>query len=146
MIKVDKLTKKIGNRTLFSNFTYEFKERTLYFITGESGSGKTTLLNILSTLDSSYEGEACAFNRDYRHLSDNDISDLRIRYFSHIFQNFNLLEDDTVINNLRLVFDSLSDEKEEFKNNRIEEVLNYLDIYEVRDSYVRNLSGGEKKE
>lgn len=145
MIKVDKLTKKIGNRTLFSNFTYEFKERTLYFITGESGSGKTTFLNILSTLDSSYEGEVCAFNRDYRHLSDNDISDLRIRYFSHIFQNFNLLEDDTVINNLRLVFDSLSDEKEEFKNNRIEEVLNYLDIYEVRDSYVRNLSGGEKQ-
>ena len=103
MLKVEKLTKRYGNITLFSDFSFSFKRKGLYFLLGESGCGKSTLLNILSGLDNNYYGKVIFNSKD---LKRQNILSLRRNNFGFIFQFFNLFENDTVFNNLRLVLEN----------------------------------------
>ncbi len=144
-IVVKNLTKKFKDRVLYKNFSFEFKEKTFYSIVGESGCGKSTFLNLLSLNDPDFEGEINYGEFSYSKLTDSEKRDLKIKNFGFVFQNFNLFEEDTVYNNLRVVLDSIVDEKEEVKLRRVEEILKILDIEKLKDSYVRNLSGGEKQ-
>jgi len=56
-IIIRSLQKSFGNRMVFDDFSYEFKDRGIYIIEGESGVGKTTLLRIIAGLDNDYSGE-----------------------------------------------------------------------------------------
>ena len=66
MLKVEKLTKRYGNITLFSDFSFSFRKKGLYFLLGESGYGKSTLLNILSGLDNNYYGKVIFNSKDLK--------------------------------------------------------------------------------
>ena len=66
MLKVEKLTKRYGNITLFSDFSFSFKRKGLYFLLGESGCGKSTLLNILSGLYIIFYGKVIFNNKDIK--------------------------------------------------------------------------------
>lgn len=144
-LEVVNLKKQYSERVLFDNFNYVFNNSGLYILVGDSGCGKSTILNMLSTLDKEYEGKILYNNIDLKTINKQQSRDLRLHDFGFVFQSFNLLEDDTVLNNIRMNLDSLSNQSEEYKNKRIEEVINLLDLNEIQFSYVKNISGGEKQ-
>ena len=145
ILKAINVSKNFGERNLFSNFNFIFNERKLYSIIGESGTGKTTLLNILSLNSSDFDGDIQADQYTFKKLSDKEKRDFRLRNFGFVFQNFNLFEEDTVYNNLRVTLDAAIKCNEEVKKRRINEILDNLGIAKLKNNYVKNLSGGEKQ-
>lgn len=145
MLNCQNITKIYGNRRLFEKFSLNFEMNKMYFIIGESGCGKSTLLNILAGLDDEYDGNVVFNNFDLRTASSFTKEEIRRNDFSYVFQNFNLLEDDSVINNIKLVADRIKFDDIENKTQRINEVIDALDIFKLKNVLVRDLSGGEKQ-
>lgn len=145
IIKIENLGKSFGDRKLFSNFNFIFNEKKFYSIIGESGTGKTTLLNILSLNGLEYEGEIQVDQYSYKKMHEKERRDFRLRNFGFVFQNFNLFEEDTVYNNLRVTLDATIKCSEEVKRRRVNEILSILKIENLKNQFVKNLSGGEKQ-
>lgn len=111
-------------------------------ITGPSGSGKTTLLNIISGIDRSYEGDVIFKDRNLRGLRDDEMTVLRRREISVIFQFFNLVSSLTVEENITLCV--------ELDNKRVNEdelvsIMKKLDLLDKRNAFVNELSGGQQQ-
>ena len=82
--------------------TAVFEPGSFWAIMGASGSGKSTLLNILGCLDRPTDGRFILDGRDISTLSDNALSDIRLKYLGFIFQSFNLIPQLTVEDNIQL--------------------------------------------
>jgi len=145
ILELEKIKKSYDDQILFEDFSYAFKENGFYILLGESGSGKTTLLNILSLIDNSFEGTYKIDGLPVDEMSEKKLEEIRALNFGYVFQNFNLFEDDTVKNNIRMFFDGVVDIDEETKSIIIEETLIKLNIKKLENFYVRDLSGGEKQ-
>lgn len=144
-LEIKNLNKQFGEQVLFKNISFEFKEKGFYALVGDSGSGKTTLLNILSFIDLEFDGNYFLDSIDVKTYNEKYRQGLKAKKFGFVFQNFNLFEDDTVFNNIKIMLDSSIDLSEDFKIRKIEEVIKILDIEKLKNEYVKNLSGGEKQ-
>lgn len=113
-------------------------------IMGPSGSGKTTLLNILSALDSPTSGEIEISGASLNGLTDNQLSDFRAQKIGFIFQDFNLLENLTMSQNIGLPL-SLKGESVKETKNKIKNIAKILDIERILTSYPTEVSGGQKQ-
>ena len=80
-----------------------FKNNEFVFILGESGSGKTTLLNIIGGLDNSYEGDLIINGKSTKNFKNEDFDSYRNNLLGLVFQNYNLIDYLTPIENVRLV-------------------------------------------
>lgn len=111
-------------------------------IMGKSGCGKTTLINILATLDYPDAGEYYLEDTLVSELSEKQLAQVKRRKVAVIFQNYNLVEEITVHNNIILpfVFDKRSYDVKYF-----EEIITDLGLAEKLDKYPAQLSGGEKQ-
>lgn len=145
MIEIKKLTKKYGERAIFSNFSTTFAEKGLVAIIGSSGSGKSTLLNLISGLDNDYEGEINVDGTNIKKLTINKACDFRIKTFGYVFQNFNLMNLDTVFNNVYFPLETISNAKPSIKKQRVKDALKLVDIENLKKRRVNKLSGGEKQ-
>ena len=143
MIEIKELTKKYQKKTdtliALNNISYCFKNKGLYFITGKSGSGKSTLLNLLSGIDFNYEGEILIEGKSLKSFNKKELNYYRSSYIGYIFQNYNLMSDLTVYENVKLGFDISGNLDEKI----IEEVLEKLKISNLRDRRINEISGGE---
>lgn len=144
MILINNLRKKYNGNLIFENVNLIFKDKGFYSIFGKSGCGKSTILNCLSSLDNDYEGEIIIDGINLKNLIEKERRNFRIKNFGFVFQSFNLFENLTVINNLFLVANSDHLRKDDLVI-KIDEILKFLGIYELKDEYVKNLSGGEKQ-
>ncbi len=79
-----------------------FEPGSFWAVMGASGSGKSTLLNILGSLDRPSSGRYLLNGEDISTLSDNALSDIRLKYLGFIFQSFNLIPQLTVAENIQL--------------------------------------------
>ena len=113
-------------------------------ITGESGSGKSTLLNVISGLDSYEEGEMYIAGNETSHYTEKDFQDYRRKYIANIFQNFNLVNNYTVYQNVELVL-LLNGEKSKNVRKKVLELIRKVDLYKFRNTKVSKLSGGQKQ-
>ncbi len=113
------------------------------FITGPSGAGKTTLLNLIFGLDRPTSGKIFFKGTDYASLKRKGLSALR-RRMGFVFQDFKLLQDKTVYENVYLGLEVLGVPEREAEK-RIEEVLARLGLAGRKHLKVRTLSGGEKQ-
>ncbi|BFK82110.1 ABC transporter ATP-binding protein [Clostridium baratii] len=111
---------------------------------GPSGSGKTTLLNILSTLDNSTSGVVRIDGTDITHMKSDELSDFRSQKLGFIFQDFNLLENLSLYENiaLPLYLQGISSRK---IDKRVKEVAKTLDILKILKKYPTEVSGGQKQ-
>ena len=111
-------------------------------IVGKSGSGKSTLLNVLSTLDDADTGEIIICGKNINEYSDNEISKLRNLYIGFVFQFHHLLPDFNVLENI-LMPEMINNKRS--KLSKALELLDVLQLMDVKDKYPIELSGGEKQ-
>jgi putative ABC transport system ATP-binding protein len=114
----------------------------LVAIVGPSGSGKTTLLNILGCLDSPDSGEYLIDKIDTSKLKPRELANIRNKKFGFIVQNFALLDDYTVYENIKIPLD-YSNTKIKNKKQKIKEILKTLGIEDKLNKYPTELSGGQ---
>lgn len=113
-------------------------------IMGPSGSGKTTLLNIIGGLDIPNSGQIMYNDIDIAKLNKSDLSLFRRNHVSHIFQFFNLMKELTGFNNIIYPLKLIGRLNEE-KIKEIESILKFLNIYDRKDHFPYEMSGGEQQ-
>lgn len=137
MIEIQKLSKSFGSKTLFQDFNLSIKQGEYVVFSGASGCGKTTLLNMIGSLENYDSGHILVDGLDIGNRK-NQQKYLREKV-GFLFQNFALMEDKTVMENLEIVK----------KSNRsavsIEEVLEKVGMEGSQSSKVYTLSGGEQQ-
>ena len=140
MIKIEHLEKSFGERTVFQDINLQFAAGKVYALIGNSGCGKTTLLNILAKLESYEKGSISYRGQELKQIKSHHFFKNELGY---LFQNFGLLENETVAANLELGLISQKLTKQE-KKQREEEVLEKVGLnYLTLDQKIYELSGGE---
>nr|WP_311566073.1 ABC transporter ATP-binding protein [Peptoniphilus grossensis] len=124
------------------NFTVEVGE--YIAIMGESGSGKTTLLNILALLDRPTSGKVILMGKDLQEIKDNEMAKFRRENLGFVFQDFNLLDNFTVKENILLPL-VLSDEKISVMEEKLLKIAKKLNISDLLNKYPYEISGGQKQ-
>jgi putative ABC transport system ATP-binding protein len=130
--------------TALQNLSIEVEKGEFVAIMGPSGCGKSTLLNILGMLDEPDEGSYFFEGSEVTHIKERKRADLRKDHIGFLFQNFNLIDDLTVFENVELpmIYRGLRGTE---RVKRAEEVLDKLQISERRKSYPQQLSGGQQQ-
>lgn len=113
-------------------------------IMGPSGSGKTTLLNVISTLDRPSEGVIEIAGTDITKMNQNQLADFRSQRLGFIFQDFNLLENLTIYENIALPL-SLQGIPSPQIREQVKKVAKTLGIEELLTKYPVQVSGGQKQ-
>ena len=113
-------------------------------IMGESGSGKTTLLNILASLDKPTAGKVLVDGRDFTTLKDNERAIFRRSKLGFIFQDFNLLDNFSVEDNIKLPL-VLAGEDYRKMDEKVRPIAKSLEIEELLKKYPYEISGGQKQ-
>lgn len=137
MIEIKKLSKSFGNKTLFNDFDLIIETGEYVIFSGASGCGKTTLLNMIGSLENPDSGtiEVDGINISLKKNQQN--------YFGNkigfLFQNFALIEDKTVFENLKMV------KKKNRSGVEIEEALKRVKLEDKINNKVYTLSGGEQQ-
>ena len=140
MIKIEHLTKSFGERIVFQDINLQFAAGKVYALIGNSGCGKTTLLNILAKLEPYDKGSISYRGQELRKIKSHHFFKDELGY---LFQNFCLLENETVAANLELGLIGQKLTKQE-KKQREEEVLEKVGLdYLTLNQKVYELSGGE---
>ena len=124
------------------NFTVEAGE--YIAIMGESGSGKTTLLNILALLDRPTSGKVIFMGKDLQEIKDSEMAKFRRENLGFVFQDFNLLDNFTVKENILLPL-VLSDEKISVMEEKLLKIAKKLSISDLLNKYPYEISGGQKQ-
>lgn len=144
MIDARNINVKFGKRQILKDLNFKVNKGEYISIIGKSGAGKSTLLNVISTLEKEYSGNVFYENKDIRDYNDVEISKLRNKKIGFIFQNFNLLEDFTVIENIMLPGRLTKIDEMELKKKALE-LINKFELDLTINQYPNELSGGEKQ-
>lgn len=113
-------------------------------VMGESGSGKTTLLNILAALDRPTDGQVLLGGEDITKIKDSRISRFRRENLGFVFQDFNLLDNFSLRDNIYLPL-VLSNTPKEKMESRLKPLSEQLGISDILEKYPYEVSGGQKQ-
>ena len=146
MIIVKNLTKVYKSKkakicVALNNVSFSLPSKGLVFVVGKSGSGKSTMLNLLGGLDSLTSGEINVFGNQLNEYSESELYSFRSNIVGFVFQDFHLLDDLTVADNVRLSLKLMAEDDDE----RVEKALESVELLEYKDRYPRELSGGQQQ-
>ncbi|TYR74804.1 ABC transporter ATP-binding protein [Rossellomorea vietnamensis] len=113
-------------------------------IMGASGSGKTTLLNVLSSIDKVSGGSITINGNEMTSLKEKQLAQFRKNHLGFIFQEYNLLDTLTVKENILLPLSITKTPRKEAEQ-RFKALGEELGIYEIKDKYPNEISGGQKQ-
>ena len=139
MIKIKNVKKDFNPETKIHMKDIEFKNGKSYAILGVSGSGKTTLLNIIAGIVNPTEGKVFVDDTEITSLTQKEKDNFRLKNIGYIFQDFKLLEDMTVEDNLKIL------QIEKIDCIEIDDILKQVGLSNKRKTKVKKLSGGEKQ-
>lgn len=144
MIELKNVRKSYGEHIIFENINLMIEEGEMIAITGESGSGKSTLLNIIGLIEDFDAGEYLLENKKNIKINSKESQRVIRDKISYLFQNFALIDNETVTENLKIALKYHSKNKSEKKRLIHEALLNVgLDGYEKKKIF--ELSGGEQQ-
>lgn len=134
----------INQERALNDVTLEIAPGKITAIYGPSGCGKTSLLNIISGLDSQYQGNLYFKNQNMRDFSERDLTYFRKAHIGFVFQNFNLIPHQSVLENVKmpLYVKNMTDKE---MVEIAEKELNRLGIGDFIKKNVKQLSGGQKQ-
>lgn len=139
--KTYKSKKKVKTNAL-SNVSLKLPDAGLVFIVGKSGSGKSTLLNIIGGLDKEDSGEIVVDGKSLKKFKSKDYDYYRNRYIGFVFQEFNLIDEYNVYDNILI---SLKLQRKHYDKEDCEKMLSYLGLSNLKTRKINELSGGEKQ-
>ena len=139
MIELRNINKGFDDRIVLDNLNYNFYEGNSYALIGASGAGKTTLLNIIGKLEEADSGDIIVNDINLNNIKEKDYFK---NYLSYLFQNFGLIENKSIQENLMLAFIGEKISKLEMQKKMNEALKRvHLDVNLNRKIYT--LSGGE---
>ena len=148
MIRVRSLSKSYPTRSrpyyVLRQIDLDIEEGEFVTIMGPSGAGKSTLLNILGLLDGDWEGEYSFRGEPVRDLSPRKRAALNKRYVGFVFQQFHLIEDLTVAENLDLPL-SYRDFPRSRRQAMVADALDRFGMVAKKDLYPGQLAGGQQQ-
>lgn len=137
---------KNGNDTnhILKDINIHIEEGEFIAIMGPSGSGKSTLINILGFIDRGYEGTYLFDNQNYKKSSDNHLSDLRNKTVGFVFQNFKLIQNNTILENVSvpLIYSGM---KSKERKEKVLDILHDVGLYDKENLIPNKLSGGQQQ-
>ncbi|PGE34286.1 ABC transporter ATP-binding protein [Bacillus wiedmannii] len=137
--------KRGGNQShALRDVSFSIQEGEFVGIMGPSGSGKTTLLNVISTLDAATDGIVEIDGIDITKMKQGELSDFRSQKLGFIFQDFNLLENLSVYENIALPL-SLQGVPSKQIGPKVKRVAEMLGFSEILSKYPSEVSGGQKQ-
>lgn len=136
-------SKKGTNTKAIDDVTLTLDHKGMTFILGKSGSGKSTLLNVLGGLDKYDSGDITILGKSTKKFKKKDYNSYRNTYIGFVFQEFNILEDYNVYDNIIL---ALELQQKKVEQERVVELLKKLELNDLRTRKVNELSGGKNKE
>lgn len=147
MLEIKNLTKiyktKGGVDTIaLDNVSVTFEEKGMVFLLGKSGSGKSTLLNLCGGLDTPTKGEIIVRGRSSATFSGSDFDSYRNTFVGFIFQEYNVLNEFTVEENLSIALELQGKPKDKAK---VDELLRRVDMQGFKKRKPNTLSGGQKQ-
>ncbi len=156
VLSADNLTIRFGGLTAVDSVSFEVREREVYTIVGPNGAGKTTIFNLISRIYDPTEGRIRFCGEDITEMPAHRIAGIGI---ARTFQNIELFEHATVLHNLLVgrhcksrtnVFEELAflprvRRAEHIHREKVEEVIDFLDLQPYRDQYIANLPYGVRK-
>ncbi|MCR5087203.1 MAG: ATP-binding cassette domain-containing protein [Lachnospiraceae bacterium] len=148
MISLNQLTKHystdVDGRNVLEGINTVFSDKSLHILLGKSGSGKSTLLNILGGIVGEYEGTVAIDGKIVSVMTEQEWDRFRGENIGIVFQDYNLLEEESVADNLRLPL-KVSDTNRNETERLIDEALDRVGLKAYREQFVSRLSGGQKQ-
>jgi putative ABC transport system ATP-binding protein len=148
MIKLNKLTKVYRTdeieSTALNEVSFEINQGEFVSVMGPSGCGKSTLLNILGMLDKPESGSYEFQEKEVAHLNEKERSEVRKKKIGFIFQNFNLIDELTVFENIELplLYNKVGSSE---RKKRVNELIEKIGISHRTSHYPQQLSGGQQQ-
>jgi putative bacteriocin ABC transporter len=141
MIELQHIWKQFGSRIIFSDLNLNFQSGMVYALIGDSGCGKTTLLNMLAKLETFDKGEIVYKGKSLTSLKNEEFYRNELGY---LFQNFGLLESQTIRENLELGLIGKKKNKKQEKERLLLQALQAVRLdYLSLNQNIYELSGGE---
>ena len=141
MIELQHIWKQFGSRIIFSDLNLNFQSGIVYALIGDSGCGKTTLLNMLAKLETFDKGEIVYKGKSLTSLKNEEFYRNELGY---LFQNFGLLESQTIRENLELGLIGKKKNKKQEKERLLLQALQAVRLdYLSLNQKIYELSGGE---
>ena len=135
----------IGNKNILKNINFSISEGEMVLLIGRTGSGKTTFINsIFGNLEIEKSDKFNVLNYDLKKITENQIPFLR-RKIGFVFQDFKLLNDRSIYDNLEFVLKSTGNSDKKNFNKKIQRVLKLVGINTSLDKFPSQLSGGEQQ-
>jgi len=148
LISLDNLEKSYANRAgrtwVLRRITLDIDDGEFVTVMGPSGAGKSTLLAILGMLDGDWQGRYRFLDDQVHELSNKQRLALHKRYFGFVFQQYHLIDDLTVAENLDLPL-SYRDIKRSERETMVADALDRFQIVAKKDLFPSQLSGGQQQ-
>lgn len=148
MIKLEQINKyyslEEGQLHVLKDINFDIKEKEFVAVMGPSGSGKSTLINLIGFIDKKFEGTYLFEDKEITDFSDKELSAIRNRSVGFVFQNFSLIENNTVFENIELPLLYNGSAYEDSKK-RVQEVLGKVGLADKANKYPKQLSGGQQQ-
>lgn|SRR5699024_369320 len=148
ILEANKIHKSYGNKfnkqQVLKGMDLQIEKSEFVTIMGPSGSGKTTLLNVLSTIDRVSQGSIKMEGNELTTMKEKQLAEFRKHHLGFIFQEYNLLDTLTVKENVLLPLSIKKVSKKEAATT-FKTVATELGIYDVKDKYPNEISGGQKQ-
>ncbi|MDV3205322.1 MAG: ABC transporter ATP-binding protein/permease [Weeping tea tree witches'-broom phytoplasma] len=147
MLKLKNVFKKYGQNdqndiVVLKNISLEFPQKGLIFIIGKSGSGKTTLMHILGGLDKYSSGDMIFKNISTKDFKPSNFDSYRNSAVGFVFQDYNLIDDFTVLQNMGIALELQS---KKINSSKINSVLKRLNLDNLGHRFPKQLSGGQQQ-
>lgn len=148
MIKLENVNKyyQSGDEKIHAlkNITIDLPYQGLIFVLGESGCGKSTLLNILGGLDKPEEGRILIEGADFSKFTKNDLNNYLNSYLGFIFQEYNILKDLNLYDNVALPLEMQHVNKKEIKE-KTNKIIDQVGLADLKKRKINQLSGGQRQ-